>query len=86
MGAVFGRIPFAEADYEWFVTNDDRFCIKLFPLLPTFWQAWFAHGFVADVWLGFKIFIKIRILNLLLGGPWVAPGWPAWGWKYSPRP
>ncbi len=43
--------------------------------------------FVADVWLGFKMFfIKIRIFNLLLGGPWVALGWPAWGWKYSPRP
>ena len=39
--------------------------------------------YVADVWLGFKIFINIWILNLLLGGPWAAPGWPAWGWKYS---
>jgi hypothetical protein len=23
-----------------------------------------------------------KMFNLLLGGPWVAPGWPAWGWKY----
>ena len=33
--------------------------------------------YVADVWLGFKIFIKIWIFDLLLGSPWVAPGWPA---------
>ena len=39
---------------------------------------------VADVWLGCKFFYKIRILNLLLGGAWAAPAWPAWGWKYSP--
>ena len=30
------------------------------------------HIVVADVWLGFKIFIKSWNLNLLLGGPWVA--------------
>ncbi len=35
------------------------------------------HIVVADVWLGFKVFIKSWNLNLLLGGPWVAPGWPA---------
>ena len=38
---------------------------------------------VADVWLRFKIVIRIWILNLLLGGPWVAPGWPAWAGNTS---
>ncbi len=27
------------------------------------------QAFVADVWMGFKIFIRIWILNLLLGVP-----------------
>ncbi len=49
-------------------------------------EAQTADHYVADVWLGFRISIKIWIFNLLLGGPWMPPGMPAWGWKYFPRP
>ena len=44
-----------------------------------------VNNTVADIWLGFKIFIKTRILNLLLGGPWVVPGGPAWGLEKLPK-